>query len=133
MKNVFKKYGIVIENRIMVKGNVGKMAKADINIKFVKDCWEKRTGGKKVEFDRTYIDDTIKEIPTIIIQSNPKTIDRMDHLLSCDDLDLKEIQNVYKVIKGFPKLNVKEKDARHQVENLSMDIAQVASKRELKR
>lgn len=111
--NQVNKYEIVVENGVIVKGKVGKMAKSSINVKTVKECWEKHTGSnKEVAFDRTYIDDTIKEIPTIIIQSNPElaaTIDRMDHLLSRDDLDLKEIQNVYKVIKGFvPKESVSE-------------------------
>jgi len=112
-QNHITKYGIEVENGIIVKGKIGKMAMGVIKVKTVKECWEKHTGGgKKVEFDRTYIDNTIKEIPTIIIQSNPElaeTIDRMDHLLSRDELDLKEIQNVYKVIKGFvPKESISE-------------------------
>jgi hypothetical protein len=110
--NQVNKYEIVVENGVIVKGKVGKMAKSSINIKTVKECWEKHTsGGKEQEFDRTYIDDTIKEIPTIIIQSNPElaaTIDRMDHLLSRDDLDLKEIQSVYKIIKGYTKESISE-------------------------
>lgn len=110
-QNHVNKYEIVVENGSIVKGKVGKMSKGVINIKTVKDCWEKHTGGKQVEFDRTFIDDTIKEIPTIVIQSNPKlaeTIDHMDHLLSRDDLDLKEIQNVYKIIKGYTKESISE-------------------------
>lgn len=101
-QNNINKHGIVVEDGRIVKGKTGKMAVKDINIKTVKSSWEKHIGS--AEFDRTFIDDTIKEIPTVIIQSNPELaemIDRMDHLLNKDELDHKEIQSVYKTIKGF--------------------------------